>query len=167
MVSSVAFCRPVDTPGRNNWGRDETGGDGDAGDQASDQAVGADGDVAEGGGDRQVAVDADGGEAEDGGGTEEHVGEHPRDATRGGGWDQLERGKLKKTVETDRTHLLEDGARHDNQGDEEVGDGECQQQDVRGLAKRSDKENAEDNEEVAEDGEADDDQHREGDQHVL
>ena len=69
--------------------------------------------------------------------------------------------------EIEQTHLLEDGARHDNQGDEEVGHRECQQQDVRGLAKRSDKENAEDNEEVAEDGEADDDQHRQGDQHVL
>ena len=90
MVSSVAFCRPVDTPGRNNWGRDETGGDGDAGDQASDQAVGADGDVAEGARDRQVAVDADGGEAEDGGGAEEHVGEDPGNATRRGRGDQLE-----------------------------------------------------------------------------
>ena len=73
MVRGVAFCRPIHTPGGNNWGRDETGGDGDAGDQASDQAVGADGDVAEGAGDCQVAVDADGGEAEDGGGAEEHV----------------------------------------------------------------------------------------------
>ena len=62
------MCNSVGAPGRDNWSRDKTSSDGDTDDKASDQSVGPDWDISEGGRDGQVAVDADGGEAEDGGG---------------------------------------------------------------------------------------------------
>ena len=85
------MCCSVSAPGWHDWSRDKTSSDGDTDDQASDQSVGPDRDVSEGGGDGQVAVDADGSEAEDGGCAEEDVSEDPGDATGGARGNQLKK----------------------------------------------------------------------------
>ena len=90
-LRSVGLCSSVSAPGRDDWSRNKTSSDGHTDDQASDQTIGPDRDISEGGGDGQVAVDADGGEAEDGGGAEEDVSEDPGDATGGGWGDQLKK----------------------------------------------------------------------------
>ena len=110
--------------------------------------------VLEGARDDEVAVDADDAQVEDGGGAEEDVERRPRVAER-------------LAEHPPAEALLRRGERHDEHGDEQVGDGERHDQQVGRRAQLVDDEDGEADERVAH-HRADDD-HRAGDddQHRL